>query len=220
MACWCCRCCVQQLEPVPHTVRALLHRRRRPPAAPQQRPTPCSAARTATSRWASAMMTSSRTRCAWQVRIVRARRGRSSADHLRFHTSSHGCRGRVQTSGRASCCIVLLLLLLMHSVLPAHSIYTGAQRSGSGGLGGTPKAGYGGAPGPFGGFGGAGMGAPKPAEVEPIAQKRFANAKAISSRCVGMGDCRDAHSAAAGVCLLTAVTCSVPCMFQCTAVPG
>ncbi|WIA20100.1 hypothetical protein OEZ85_005957 [Tetradesmus obliquus] len=58
----------------------------------------------------------------------------------------------------------------------------GAQRSGSGGLGGTPKAGYGGAPGPFGGFGGAGMGAPKPAEVEPIAQKRFANAKAISSR--------------------------------------
>jgi hypothetical protein len=60
----------------------------------------------------------------------------------------------------------------------------GAQRSGSGGLGGTPKGGYGSAPGPFGGFGGAGMGAPKPAEVEPIAQKRFANAKAISSRWV------------------------------------
>jgi hypothetical protein len=60
----------------------------------------------------------------------------------------------------------------------------GAQRSGSGGLGGTPKGGYGSNPGPFGGFGGSGMGAPKQAEVEPIAQKRFANAKAISSRCV------------------------------------
>ncbi|KAF6255454.1 hypothetical protein COO60DRAFT_1627545 [Scenedesmus sp. NREL 46B-D3] len=57
-----------------------------------------------------------------------------------------------------------------------------AQRTGSGGMGGTPKSGYGSSPGPFGGFGGAGRGAPKQAEVEPIAQKRFANAKAISSR--------------------------------------
>jgi hypothetical protein len=69
----------------------------------------------------------------------------------------------------------------------------GAQRSSSGGLGGTPKGGYGSSPGPFGGFGGAGMGAPKQAEVEPIAQKRFANAKAISSRCAvvaaGGGGC-------------------------------
>eukprot|EP00775_Hariotina_reticulata_P003211 gene3211-3488_t len=46
----------------------------------------------------------------------------------------------------------------------------GSALSGSGGSGG------------FGGFGGPGMGPPKPVEVEPVAQKRFASAKAISSR--------------------------------------
>lgn len=69
-----------------------------------------------------------------------------------------------------------------------------AQRQGSGGFGNTPKAAYGGNSGPFGGFGG-GLGAPKPADVEPLAQKKFANAKAISSRC-GLGAgcrCFSAH---------------------------
>jgi ADP-ribosylation factor GTPase-activating protein 2/3 len=52
-----------------------------------------------------------------------------------------------------------------------------SMRQSSGGL--TPKGSgqYGAGGGPFGGFGGAAK-----AEAEPIAQKRFANAKAISSR--------------------------------------
>lgn len=47
----------------------------------------------------------------------------------------------------------------------------------------TPKHSGGLTPGPFGGFGGPGVaGTQKTTEVEAIAQKRFANAKAISSR--------------------------------------
>lgn len=54
-----------------------------------------------------------------------------------------------------------------------------ASRGGSGK--GSALFGSGGS-GTFGGVSGPGMGPPKPVEVEPVAQKRFAGAKAISSR--------------------------------------
>lgn len=61
----------------------------------------------------------------------------------------------------------------------------GVARTGSGGVG-TPRAHFGGTSALGGGGGGRGAGSSGPA-VEPIAQTRFANAKAISSRCGAVG---------------------------------